>query len=159
MNDDQEEACGPGDRRIDDFLNEYRAFVWGLISPNRPLDRDKFSEEDQIKCHMIDGLVSEAGELAEPKKKFLYYPDDSGKYRRQWDELNMLEECGDVAFYLMGLCTASGFTLRQVIEANMRKLASRYPEGFNPHKAFNRDKEAENKALLSHGRPAVADKG
>lgn len=154
MNDGQmnleptdEDIAAYENEKVDEFLNRYRSFVWGLISPNRPLDRDRFSEADQIKCHMIDGLVTEAGELAEPKKKFLYYPDDTGKYRHQWDELNLLEECGDVAFYLMGLCTAAGFTMRQVIEANMRKLASRYPEGFDPEKAFNRNKDAENAAL------------
>jgi len=98
--------------------------------------------------HAVFGLNSEAGELMEMYKKHLFYGKDI-------DQTNLLEEIGDIMWYLYLLIDqlamehgVSPSEMEQRIkEANYMKLKTRYPEGFNEEKAKVRDTQAERKAI------------
>lgn len=69
------------------------------------------------------GVTGEAGELADRIKKIVFHghPIDREK---------LLEEAGDVLWYLAFLATVLGSDLGQIGERNLAKLRKRYPEGF-----------------------------
>lgn len=90
--------------------------------------------------HYITGLVTEAGELADAYKKHVYY----GK---PLDEQNIKEELGDVLWYLSRYITERGLSFSEIMQANIRKLKARYPEGFDTVKALDRNIAVELEAL------------
>lgn len=67
------------------------------------------------------GLCSEAGEVA-------------GLVKKVWerdqpiDRTKMLHELGDTAFYLSVMAQRCGFSLEEVLSANVDKLEQRFPE-------------------------------
>lgn len=78
------------------------------------------------------GLAGEAGEVADLIKKHLH----------QGHDLNvaaMVDELGDVAWYLALGCEIVGVSLDTVMERNIEKLRRRYPEGFDSERSRNRE--------------------
>jgi len=72
------------------------------------------------------GLVGETGEVAEKFKKI--YRDNDG--RMSEDQLtNMKKELGDVLWYVSTLSAYLGFSLSEVADLNIDKLASRIERG------------------------------
>jgi NTP pyrophosphatase (non-canonical NTP hydrolase) len=69
------------------------------------------------------GLAGESGEVAELVKKEIFQG-------RAYDPARMLEELGDVLWYLDCMAEVHGFTLADVAEANVARLRARYPNGF-----------------------------
>lgn len=89
------------------------------------------------------GLSSEAGEIASAIKAHTIY----GK---ELDIINVIEEAGDILWFLTLLCNTLGLTLEEVAAANISKLSARYPNlSFDAGHAINRDLGAEAKALSS----------
>ena len=84
---------------------------------------EPFPERDALVLGAL-GLCGEAGEVAEPIKKHLYH----GK---PLDREKLLNELGDVLWYVNYTARALGFSLAQVADANNRKLRARYPQGFS----------------------------
>jgi NTP pyrophosphatase (non-canonical NTP hydrolase) len=76
--------------------------------------------EEAYLCICIAG---EAGEVAEKLKKA--YRDSGGKV----DRLAMCRELGDIAFYLTRHAHLLGYTLAQVLDENIRKIADREARG------------------------------
>ena len=73
------------------------------------------------------GMMAESGEFAEVVKKKLFQSDS--KFSN--DEIfHMKRELGDVLWYWVQGCKALGFTPDEVMDENIRKLESRYPNGF-----------------------------
>ena len=70
------------------------------------------------------GLVGEAAEVSEKVKKFLGHGHDL-------DTLDMLEELGDVLWYIAEMTTILGAELGVVAGMNVAKLRARYPDGFS----------------------------
>lgn len=73
------------------------------------------------------GLCGESGEVAEMVKKHVFHghPFDAEKVKL------LVKELGDVLWYLNYMAGQSaGVALSEVMEANIAKLAARYPEGF-----------------------------
>jgi NTP pyrophosphatase (non-canonical NTP hydrolase) len=70
------------------------------------------------------GLVGEAAEVSEAVKKFLGHGHDL-------DTLAMLEELGDVLWYIAEMTTILGAELGVVAGMNVAKLRARYPDGFS----------------------------
>lgn len=66
------------------------------------------------------GLAGESGEVADKIKKF--YRDD-GDYHQTRESIK--KELGDVLWYLSEHASVWGFTLEEIAEANLEKLASR----------------------------------
>lgn len=69
--------------------------------------------------HMTLGICGEAGELLDGVKKAVIY-------RKPLDRENIVEELGDLEFYLEGLRQGCGITREETIEANIKKLGKRY---------------------------------
>ncbi len=117
---------------IKEFLETYSKSV----ENNRGHLSNKF--EDDI--HMMLGVISEAGELADVFKKYMAYGKDI-------DWVNVKEELGDLVWYIVGFCNINGFTLDDVMETNMRKLSKRYKNGFTTEEALTRNLEIERAEL------------
>lgn len=69
--------------------------------------------------HMAIGVSGEAGELLDAIKKQVIY-------RKPLDMDNVLEEMGDIEFYLEGLRQGLGITRDDCLAANIAKLGKRY---------------------------------
>lgn len=69
--------------------------------------------------HMTIGVSGEAGELLDAIKKKVIY-------RKPLDVENVIEELGDIEFYLEGIREALGISRDTTLEANKAKLFKRY---------------------------------
>jgi NTP pyrophosphatase (non-canonical NTP hydrolase) len=69
--------------------------------------------------HMVMGIAGEAGELLDAIKKSIIY-------RKPLDYPNVIEELGDLEFYMEGLRQGLRITRDEVLEANISKLSVRY---------------------------------
>ena len=72
--------------------------------------------------HMAVGISGEAGELLDAVKKHAVYC-------KPVDRANVVEELGDLEFYMQGLRQGLGITREETLEANMAKLSKRYSLG------------------------------
>jgi NTP pyrophosphatase (non-canonical NTP hydrolase) len=90
--------------------------------------------------HATLGMASEVGELADALKKHIIY----GK---ELDEINVLEENGDLSWYQAIGLSAIKRGMSEALERNIAKLRARYGDKFDADKALNRDLAAERKAL------------
>lgn len=88
----------------------YDQFVYGLLKPQT---------EQLMKLHCALGVCGEAGELADAIKKEQIY----GKPE---DRENIIEELGDLAFYMQGVMNQYQITPNEVYQGNADKLAKRY---------------------------------
>jgi NTP pyrophosphatase (non-canonical NTP hydrolase) len=77
------------------------------------------------------GLAGEAGEIADAWKKHVYHGHglDAGE---------MVNELGDVLWYVTLFADALGVPLGRIMERNIEKLAKRYPDGFSTEASINR---------------------
>lgn len=74
------------------------------------------------------GLAEEAGEVAGLIKKLNFH--GGGDKKGPITPARILEECGDVLWYLTATLNHFGFTLEDCMEHNLAKLAKRHPSGF-----------------------------
>lgn len=72
--------------------------------------------------HMAVGVSGEAGELLDAIKK-------QAIYGKPIDIENVIEELGDLEFYMEGLRQAFGISRDEIIQANIDKLSKRYSSG------------------------------
>lgn len=73
--------------------------------------------------HGAMGLCTEAGELQDTLKKTIFY-------NHPLDRDNLLEEMGDILWYLAILCSALDTDLEFIMRLNIAKLRTRYPSGW-----------------------------
>ena len=78
--------------------------------------------EDAHSLHMAVGIAGEAGELLDAVKK-------AAIYRKPIDRANVVEELGDLEFYMEGLRQGYGITRQEVLDHNIAKLSKRYNSG------------------------------
>lgn len=78
--------------------------------------------EDAHLLHMAVGIAGEAGELLDAIKKVAIY-------RKSIDYANVIEELGDLEFYVEGLRQALGISREETLEHNIHKLSKRYSSG------------------------------
>jgi len=90
--------------------------------------------------HGAIGICTEGGELLDALKKHIYY----GK---ELDKVNIIEEIGDVLWYIALICNALGISLEEVMQKNIEKLQIRYPEHFSEENALFRNLEKERNIL------------
>lgn len=92
--------------------------------------------------HSLIGLSGEVGELAAAIQRWLYY----GK---ELDKTNIIEELGDLCWYLAQACRAMDVQLEDVMAANIAKLKFRYPERYTDFHAAeeNRNRKEEEKVI------------
>lgn len=75
--------------------------------------------------------LGEAGEVQNLIKKHLYHGHDL-------DIAKVLDELGDVLWYIAVMAEVLGFDLSYVAELNVNKLKKRYPKGFSEVDSINR---------------------
>ena len=91
--------------------------------------------------HAAMGLCTESAEFLDQMKKHIFYQKDL-------DEINLIEELGDLQWYTMLALHLLGVDLEEVWRRNRAKLLEkRYKNGFSKEAAINRDLEAEREVL------------
>lgn len=81
------------------------------------------------------GIAGEAGEVVDIIKKVLYH-------EHELDAPTLCKEMGDLLWYITLLCDTAGFTLDEVMQANVEKLRQRYPHGFDVRRSQERASES-----------------
>ena len=89
-----------------------------LAKPGQDIAQ-QLTPEDAHLLHMSVGVAGEAGELLDAIKKMAIY-------RKDIDRENVIEELGDLEFYMEGLRQGLGITREETIQANIDKLGKRY---------------------------------
>jgi NTP pyrophosphatase (non-canonical NTP hydrolase) len=90
--------------------------------------------------HAAIGAVTEAGELMNAIKR-------AKIYGKTLDRVNLVEEAGDVMWYLAILADDLGVSFEEIWEKNIAKLRQRFPDKYSDEHCLNRDIEAERKIL------------
>lgn len=90
--------------------------------------------------HGMMGACTETGELQDAVKKGLIY----GK---AFDKVNVVEECGDLLWYIALCLDAVGSDMQTAMERNIEKLTVRFPKKFTQQRAKRRDLTKERSAL------------
>ena len=99
----------------------YEQLVSSLAKPGGEIMRTLTPNACHV-LHMAFGIAGEAGELIDAiKKAFIYC--------KHIDRNNVVEELGDLEFYLEGLRQGLGITREETILANQTKLQIRYNNG------------------------------
>lgn len=120
-------------------LEEYSC---AALRTDAPISKDT---KERLTCdarllHGAIGVASEAGELLSALKAYVYYGKDL-------DEANLKEEIGDMCWFINLLLDDLGLTWDEVLESNLRKLRTRYPDKFERDLAIDRNLGAEREAL------------
>lgn len=95
--------------------------VAALAKPGEKIAQE-LTPSDAHQLHMAIGICGEAGELMDAIKK-------AAVYRKPIDRINVIEELGDLEFYMEGLRQGLGITREETIDANIAKLSKRYAAG------------------------------
>jgi NTP pyrophosphatase (non-canonical NTP hydrolase) len=112
---------------------EYVKNVKRTESPNFNLINERI-------LHGAIGICTESGEIMDAVKKSLFYG-------RKLDEVNLVEELGDLFWYIGIVSDALGISFEEIMERNINKLRVRYPKQFEPEKEQNRDLDSEREVL------------
>lgn len=96
----------------------------------RTAQTDKFTKSGLFENGVL-GLTGEAGEVADLLKKNMFQGHDLDK-----EEVKL--ELGDCAWYIAIAAYALGFSLSDVLNANIAKLKDRYPDKFSKERSIHR---------------------
>ena len=108
---------------------DHEAFVYRI----QELEGQEFPSERLLTASV--GMCAEAGEFTEVVKKIVF----QGKPVNEDNLFHLKRELGDIMWYVMQACMGLGTDLNEIIEMNVEKLASRYPDGaFDVHFSENR---------------------
>jgi NTP pyrophosphatase (non-canonical NTP hydrolase) len=108
---------------------DHEAFVYRI----QELEGQGFPSERLLTASV--GMCAEAGEFTEVVKKIVF----QGKPVNEDNLFHLKRELGDIMWYVMQACMGLGTDLNEIIEMNVEKLASRYPDGaFDVHFSENR---------------------
>ena len=105
-------------------MNEYQKLALTTLNP-------ELSKKDVL-INGVMGLCGESGEAIDIVKKHLHQG-------HELDREKLIKELGDIAWYLAETAAALDVPLEEVLERNIEKLRSRYPEGFSPDRSVNRE--------------------
>lgn len=104
--------------------NEYQKLAMTTLNKEIP--------ESELLINAILGLSGETGEVADLIKKHKFQGHDL-------DEQKLIDELGDIAWYLAEAATALKVDLDTILERNIEKLKRRFPQGFDKEKSIHRD--------------------
>ena len=114
------------------MMQEYSELVKNLVKPADEI-KQELTDLDCHLLHMIMGVCGEAGELLDAIKKNVIY-------RKPLDLTNVIEELGDIEFYMEGLRQALNLNKNAILAHNTKKLTKRYSSGsYSDQQAKNRD--------------------
>ena len=104
-------------------VNEYQKLAMTTLNP--ALDKK------DVLINSVMGLCGESGEAIDIVKKWL-------AQGHELDKEHLAKELGDIAWYLAEAATALDLPLEDILRANIDKLKSRYPQGFDTQRSQNR---------------------
>jgi len=90
--------------------------------------------------HYVLGIGTEAGEIQDAAKRAVIYG-------QELDQVNLVEEVGDILWYVSRLLKLVGSSFDEAMEKNNEKLKARYGDKFTEHAALNRDLDKEREVL------------
>lgn len=93
----------------------------------------KLSEREKLSM-LCMGLSGETGEVVDHVKKHLFQG-------HALDRQKVIDEAGDVLWYLTNLLNMVDASLDEVQTHNIEKLYGRYPEEFSAERSINRGEE------------------
>ena len=91
----------------------------------------KYKSDYDMLRNAVYGLNGEAGEVIDLLKKHEFQG-------HELDKEKLIDEAGDVAWYIALLAQALGMTLQDILQHNVNKLMKRYPNGFDKSRSINR---------------------
>lgn len=112
-------------------LEEAHASLVHSLSKDGGAIRDEMTAQSAHLLHMAIGVSGESGELLDAVKKHTIYNKDL-------DRDNVVEEIGDIEFYLEGLRRTLNISREETLEANIAKLEKRYGKTYSDKKAQER---------------------
>ena len=77
------------------------------------------------------GLSGEVGEFNDMLKKWIFH-------EKELDVEHLKKELGDIMWYIAMMSESLGWNLDEIMQMNVDKLKSRYPDGFDVNLANNR---------------------
>jgi NTP pyrophosphatase (non-canonical NTP hydrolase) len=108
----------------------HEELVAALAKPGEDIVETMNSHNAHL-IHMVMGICGEAGELLDAIKKATIY-------QKELDLVNVVEELGDLEFYIQGLRAALHISREQCLEANIEKLRTRYGKVYSDKAAQER---------------------
>jgi len=130
---------------------EYKQFVHSLVKPGTAIVASLTPAKADM-WHAVTGIVGEAGELLDSIKKTVVY-------NKEVDRENIVEELGDIEFYMEQLRQRTGITREETIRYNMKKLSVRYSGGYTDQKAQERvDKIIQDDGEISRAHTCIRSK-
>lgn len=105
-------------------LRDYR------LGTEVPAAQIRLTPEHIMQLWCVIGLGGEAAEVAEVISQLITGSTD--------EILSGRSELGDTQWYLAALCTKLGFTLDEVMQANLAKLDRRYKRGYTAEESRHR---------------------
>lgn len=120
-----------------DINTKHQDMVKLLAKPGEAIVTSLTSGKAHL-LHMAVGVAGEGGELLDAFKKHVIY-------NKELDRANVVEELGDLEFYMEGIRAHLGITREETLEHNYLKLMKkRYPNGYSDQAAQDRaDKQEE----------------
>jgi len=109
---------------------EYEAFVCSLAKPGADI-LASLTPEKVDAWHMATGVCTEAGELLDAVKKYVVY-------EKPVDLENILEELGDLEYYMAGIRMRFQINRKNILRKNEEKLKKRYSKGYSNKQASER---------------------
>jgi NTP pyrophosphatase (non-canonical NTP hydrolase) len=120
----------------ENLSNKYSKFVKSRTKPSSDVVKT-FNASKAALVHAVLGVSGEAGELLDAIKKVVIYD-------KELDIDNIVEELGDIEFYMELLRQELGLTREFIILKNISKLEKRYPTKYSDKDALERkDKVGE----------------
>ena len=129
---------------IKDFLSNYCKSVDSVTSENSRNDRVFIEQMQKLSTWLngnysrmdtaMTGLAGEVGECCDLWKKLKFQGKELSEDNRQ----KLIDELGDVCWYLSQASMALGIGIEEIIEKNMQKIITRYPNGFSPNHTNNK---------------------
>jgi NTP pyrophosphatase (non-canonical NTP hydrolase) len=104
--------------------------VTALVKPGDAIIASLTPEKAHA-LHMAVGISGESGELLDAVKKHVIY-------NKPLDRENVIEELGDLEFYMEGLRQGFDITRKETLDANIAKLGVRYKGGYSDKAAQER---------------------
>lgn len=106
---------------MNEIARDHAYMVWGLRKSGEEIRMDMTAAEADL-WHMATGVATEAGELLTAVKANVVY-------RKALDRENVIEELGDLEFFIEGLRQVLEITRDETLTHNKAKLEKRYGTG------------------------------
>lgn len=138
-----------------DIEQQHDEMVRTLAKPGQDIISSLTPETADL-LHMALGVGGEAGELEDAIKKHVIY-------NKPLDRENVVEELGDLEFYMRRIRQVVGITRQETLNHNITKLLkgknARYKEGYSDKAAQDRADKKQEVVIIFNGAKFVFDEG